>query len=311
MVPGTEHVDSLDARIDALLTHVEPAYHRFCAGFLRGEGVTLAQAWQDWHLWHNLFAHHEHLWRWGEGTYVEVGVWNPLKLSNTLFFDKCLGWRGLCHEPNPIWHDLIRKNRSCELVPHCVLDRAQPVVLSVNRRSEGHQAMAHVQAATMADAQRGLQMQCVSLNESLRTHGISQNSFELLSIDIEGSEPAALRCFPFEELGPRAILMETANAGEDLRPLDRFFHRHNYANRETFAVGQGKRATIIDHLFVRNSHRRRHPPVLLNRSAAEPALPQSLDRLPGEAGVAVASWTAWEPTSREWGECVEPDAPNE
>jgi len=74
-------------------------------------------------LWRNLFAHrtpvdeHTGFYR---GFYVESGANDFKKLSNTYFFDKCLGWRGLCVEPLPQYHAGLRANRSCELAPECI-----------------------------------------------------------------------------------------------------------------------------------------------------------------------------------------------
>ena len=87
--------------------HVEPHYQKLCAKMLGGEASSFAQAWQDWYIWHNVFRGDGTL-TWGQGMYVEVGVWHPLRLSNTLFFDKCLGWGGVCFEPNPRWWPLIK-----------------------------------------------------------------------------------------------------------------------------------------------------------------------------------------------------------
>ena len=35
------------------------------------------------------------------GFYIDIGAFHPFKLSNTVFFDQCLGWEGICVEPNP------------------------------------------------------------------------------------------------------------------------------------------------------------------------------------------------------------------
>ena len=37
----------------------------------------------------------------GRGVYVDVGSSHPFHLSNTAFVDSCMGWQGLCLEPNP------------------------------------------------------------------------------------------------------------------------------------------------------------------------------------------------------------------
>ena len=70
----------------ALLARIEPRWRATCESILHGRNATFAQAWQDWYLWHNIFKDTA-----VAGFYVEIGVWDPLRLSSTLFFDKCLG----------------------------------------------------------------------------------------------------------------------------------------------------------------------------------------------------------------------------
>lgn len=59
-------------------------------------------------------------------TYADVAANHFKRISNTYFYDRCLGWRGLCVEPNPRYHAELRQKRSCELVttravgPHAV-----------------------------------------------------------------------------------------------------------------------------------------------------------------------------------------------
>lgn len=57
---------------------------------------------QDIFLFQNLF-------RWWpmqgrKGFYVESGANDAYYLSPSMFFDKCLGWHGLCIEPQPKFH---------------------------------------------------------------------------------------------------------------------------------------------------------------------------------------------------------------
>ena len=41
----------------------------------------------------------------------------------------CLGWRGVCVEPNPIYHSELIARRSCELVPTCASEYAENATL--------------------------------------------------------------------------------------------------------------------------------------------------------------------------------------
>lgn len=52
-----------------------------------------SQGYQEWYLYHNFF--------YGKinGKYLDIGAHKPFSLSNSVFFDKCLGWNGICVEP--------------------------------------------------------------------------------------------------------------------------------------------------------------------------------------------------------------------
>ena len=52
----------------------------------------------------------------GPGSYLDIGAFNPEVMSNTWFLDKCLGWRGICAEGNPVQATPFRTARSCFLV---------------------------------------------------------------------------------------------------------------------------------------------------------------------------------------------------
>ena len=45
------------------------------------------------------------------GVYVDSGANSAVSLSNTYFYDKCLGWEGLCVEPLPQYHAELSAKR--------------------------------------------------------------------------------------------------------------------------------------------------------------------------------------------------------
>lgn len=87
-------------------TASDPAYQDYCTNVLHGDKTPGrgAQVSQDVFLFHNIFK------KWAvrgqKGFYVESGANEPEKLSSSLFFDKCLGWDGLCVEPQPQYHEV-------------------------------------------------------------------------------------------------------------------------------------------------------------------------------------------------------------
>ncbi|KAF4676957.1 hypothetical protein FOL47_004199 [Perkinsus chesapeaki] len=78
-----------------------------------------SQWYQDWFVYHNILKYlpEDHV----RGTFLDIGAADPFLLSNTVVFEKCLGWHGVCLEPNPraaLLLDVYRGN--CTVVPVCI-----------------------------------------------------------------------------------------------------------------------------------------------------------------------------------------------
>ena len=254
---AAEHVDhQRHSAINQLLQHVPPKHHHTCRAILQGESFTFGQAWQDWYIFNN---HFRDRLKWGDGVYVDIGTNHPTSISNTLFFDRCLGWRGVCFEPQTKYHAMIKSERNCTLVPRCVVGRGQ----STAGHMQGIGGSAHLvlDGTSSSDAASSCVDATVVL-PSILGHG---TSVDLLSIDIEGFEAPVLQCFPFEEHSVKTILMETNFA--QLREVDLFFHRHDYVNDQTFlndadtlAESAPMRYTWLDNLYVKRAVPARLPP---------------------------------------------------
>ena len=50
------------------------------------------------------------------GVFVDVGAYDGVALSNTYYFEKELGWQGICIEPNPLAFEGLSQNRNCVLL---------------------------------------------------------------------------------------------------------------------------------------------------------------------------------------------------
>ena len=196
-----------------------------------------AQAWQDHMLWRNFFAGQR------QGLYIDIVTNDPVKVSNTAFFDVCLGWSGVCIEPQKVMQDRIRAVRPrCQLVPSCVTAETNQ---STRYGMKGHTIQGVRQfhgCLNLLDALRGLQPPLHLENVTI----------DLLSIDVEGEEPRVLRCLPWRSLDIRLVLIET-NKARDTRSVDAFFHAMGYVNAATF-VWKLKRPHTpqwLDNLYVR------------------------------------------------------------
>lgn len=238
-----------DARGDAverLLEHIEPGFRLQCGMMLRGKAFTFSQAWQDWYIFHNYFRD---CLSWGQGAYVDIGSNDPLHISNTLFFDKCLGWRGICFEMQERYWGMTQRTRNCTLIPRCVFGHKTRASMT---RSGG--------GATLVPGQGN--MECAIASEVIPNTLGPGARVDFMSIDIEGSEREVLRCMNFSQLGVDMVLMETNKraAIPDLRDIDFFFHKQGFANVETF-LNQG---LWLDNLYV--------------RGPAPPIFPSALDK---------------------------------
>lgn len=47
------------------------------------------------------------------GVFFDIGAHNGIKISNTYFFEKNLGWTGVCVEPRDSAFEELEKNREC------------------------------------------------------------------------------------------------------------------------------------------------------------------------------------------------------
>jgi len=51
------------------------------------------------------------------GVFVEIGAYDGVFASNTYFFEKSLGWTGICVEPLTAAYKKLTQNRSCVCIP--------------------------------------------------------------------------------------------------------------------------------------------------------------------------------------------------
>lgn len=145
------------------------------------------------------------------GFFVEFGAANGIDLSNTYFLEKEFRWTGILSEPATIWHDQLKKNRSCWVDTDCVweisgqkIEFNETVVAelsTINRFSSGD---------LHSGARKGgrtYKVSTVSLNDLLTRYD-APPVIDYLSIDTEGSELAILSSFDFKKTKIRVITCE-------------------------------------------------------------------------------------------------------
>lgn len=156
------------------------------------------------------------------GFFIEAGGNDGLTQSNTAYFERYLGWRGLLVEPVPQLARLCAANRPRSVVIQSALvpvDFSHPTIQMTycNLMSivKGARGSAEADQAFVAWGEqhldRGarpymLEVPALTLTNILRSQGVTKVDF--LSLDVEGYEAPALRGLDFSQYAPTWILIE-------------------------------------------------------------------------------------------------------
>jgi FkbM family methyltransferase len=132
------------------------------------------------------------------GFYVDIGANAPRELSNSYFFDRCLGWRGICIEASPTRAQELRAQRSCEVVENCVFSGERDF-----KFSSGDDTVARIRGAMSGD----VTVRCRRLADILRERGVAH--IDLMSLDVKSAEIHAIQGADFEAHRADVLLVET------------------------------------------------------------------------------------------------------
>lgn len=168
------------------------------------------------------------------GTFVDIGGYDGVTGSNTLFFERYRGWTGVLVEPVPAQLARARRLRRCLCLPHAVGARegeadflevtAGLTQMSGLLDSYDTALLAQVRADPR-HRERRLTLRTTTIEGVLEEAGIEHP--DLISLDIEGGEEEALAAFPFDRhrialwviennRGTRGIARIMRGSGHDL-----------------------------------------------------------------------------------------------
>ena len=139
------------------------------------------------------------------GFFVELGAYDGIYISNTLFFERQLGWNGICIEPNDKHFEELRKNRNCHVSNGLVYSEAgiekefsligtgSGIVDGYTNPNAIHTNIIQKITTTLAD-----------ILDSFNAPKI----IDYLSLDVEGHEYDILSTFPFSKYKFNCITVE-------------------------------------------------------------------------------------------------------
>src|SRR5262245_28840050 len=155
------------------------------------------------------------------GFYFEAGANNGILQSNTFYFERSRGWRGILVEPIPQRFFDCVVNRPNSIVEWGALvppDWKQPYVeltyCNLMTVTKGSWPSAEAEAAHIASGRQFIPNEQVydfrarpwTITALLNKHRITKVDF--MSIDLEGFELQALKGLDFEQLRPTWLLVE-------------------------------------------------------------------------------------------------------
>ncbi len=203
--------------------------------------------------------------------FVEVGVIDGRRFSNTLAFEE-RGFRGVCVEAHPDWVDEARRNRPGSAVVHAAVgERSAP---SAPFHAEPRGALSSLEPRDPAELRarygaffsgyRVVDVPLRTLDEILAGAG-APVGIELVSIDVEGGELAALRGFDLARWRPRVVIAE-ANDAASATALEAHLRGAGYALARVmgganhfFAASEADAAALREARVDRSYVHTRHP----------------------------------------------------
>lgn len=217
----------------------------------------------------------------GGGAFLEMGAYDGYHASNTWYFERCLGWRGILIEPDPLQFRSLVVNRPHTLNLHLAACSQHGVVSLV-----GEQSKTKVLPLPNLSVLNGSKWQykdrlvtCGPLGDYLRWLGVRRLDF--WSLDVEGAEEVAINSIDFRQLSLGVVLVEARRAkrrsevGRFGRVRAALFRLgmafagqlvHTMPGRANVSITRAANATtlaqygVVDEVWVNRSHLRRFFP---------------------------------------------------
>jgi len=140
-----------------------------------------------------------------DGYFIELGACDGVYLSNTLFFERELGWNGICIEPNDAYFGTLKNNRKCNLSSELVSSESYRVVdFSICEAASGIADENIGPFTSKTNTVKKVTKTLADILDSVNAPTI----IDYLSLDVEGHEYSILSTFPFDKYKFRCMTVE-------------------------------------------------------------------------------------------------------
>lgn len=162
-----------------------------------------------------------------DGVFVDVGAYDGIYYSNTAYFEKKMGWTGVCVEPNPTVFKLLSKNRSCLSLNYCISEKKSILqFLSVSGYGEMLSGLIsffdqkhHNRIDKIIEEHGGnktiIDIPSMPMKDIFEQQSITQ--IDYFNIDVEGGEMSVLNSIDFSKVKIKVFTIENNNRAKDVR----------------------------------------------------------------------------------------------
>ena len=161
------------------------------------------------------------------GVFFDIGANDGVHISNSNYFEKKLGWRGVAVEPIPGIFEKLSANRTCHVVNGCVAPKAGhakfvelvggfDMLSTLEQNNRGLMARRIRKCAKRGNAQiRTIEVECFTFADLAKRFGIQEIDF--LSVDTEGGELEILKSIDFDQNPVSVISVENCYYTDAIR----------------------------------------------------------------------------------------------
>ena len=133
-----------------------------------------------------------------DGFFVEFGAASGRKFSNTFVMEKNFGWTGVLAEPNPDFHDQLKKFRDVPLCTDLVYEKSGETKQFLVHERSMFSRLADEAAVVGEDGVKDvIPLATISLNDLLERYDAPAR-VDYISMDVEGAEYSILKSFDFD-----------------------------------------------------------------------------------------------------------------
>lgn len=223
------------------------------------ESIGLGKVWMFSQFGQDAYMYINHFNRLNRrGVYLDVASNHPIRLSNSYFYDRCLGWKGICVEGNPMYYEATFRERSCQLVPTCAGKTDGQEVEFALRGELGGVMGDSYKFGGNSSSRTLMKERCVSVQTLLNRNAIRRVDF--LSLDVEGHEYEVLQGIDWNSVQIDVISVEVTKSFDEVKSfLERVGYRRLLVGKHGDNSPVGKTFLGMDAIYVHPNVRFGHP----------------------------------------------------